>query len=88
MHAAPLIRRRLREQIKTKRIPNIARFHVRGASQIFILFASTESSSPAASSPSLPVQLAPIIYLLYLDYFFPSSVSAQRCAVCLTGWPF
>lgn len=37
---------------------------------------SEESSSPPASSSSLPVPLSLIICLLYLEYILPSSVSA------------
>lgn len=55
---------------------------------------SEESSSPHASSSSLPLQLIVIVCLLYLEFILPSSVPTMLSAVLsawqvgLFKWPF
>ncbi len=49
----------------------------------FSLFSSKESSSPPAASSSLPVRHILIVCLFYLEYIFPSSVSARLLPCCV-----
>ncbi len=49
----------------------------------FSLFSSKESSSPPTASSSLPVRHILIVCLFYLEYIFPSSVSARLLPCCV-----